>query len=112
MRSILLRHLKKILILLFGGTVLLIGIVLIFLPGPSFIVIPVGLAILAIEFSWAKKILKKVQNTAGNWIPRKWRIDNPEDNISAGEDKKNAGASPRSERGADPAKIDRRSSNN
>lgn len=92
MNSILLRHLKKTLVLLFGGTVLLIGIVLIFLPGPSFIVIPVGLAILAIEFSWARKLLKKVQNTAGSkisrWIPRKWRIENQEDNASAEGDKK------------------------
>jgi hypothetical protein len=29
------------------------------LPGPAFIVIPLGLAILATEFVWAKKLLKK-----------------------------------------------------
>ena len=62
--SIFLRHLKKILVLLIGGTVLLIGIILIFLPGPSFIVIPAGLAILAIEFSWARTLLKRTRNIA------------------------------------------------
>jgi len=64
MNSILLHHLKKIVVLILGGTVLLIGIVLIFLPGPSFIVIPAGLAILAIEFSWARTLLKRAQNVA------------------------------------------------
>lgn len=64
MNSILLRRLKKTVILIIGGTVLLIGIILIFLPGPSFIVIPAGLAILAIEFSWARTLLKRAQNVA------------------------------------------------
>lgn len=62
MNSVLLHHLKKILVLIIGGTVLLFGIILIFLPGPSFIVIPAGLAILAIEFSWARSLLKRAQN--------------------------------------------------
>lgn len=64
MNSILFHHLKKILVLIIGGTVLLIGIILIFLPGPSFIVIPAGLAILAIEFSWARTPLKRARNAA------------------------------------------------
>ena len=64
MNSAIFRNLKKILVLLIGGTVLLIGIILIFLPGPSFIVIPAGLAILAIEFSWARALLKRAQNVA------------------------------------------------
>lgn len=68
MNPILLRHLKKILVLIIGGTVLLIGIILIFLPGPSFIVIPAGLAILAIEFSWARSLLNRARNAAGTGI--------------------------------------------
>ena len=62
--SALLHNLKKILVLIIGGTVLLFGIILIFLPGPSFIVIPAGLTILAIEFSWAQRLLKRTQNMA------------------------------------------------
>ncbi len=38
-------------------TVLLIGIALLVLPGPAFIVIPIGLAILATEFVWARRWL-------------------------------------------------------
>ncbi|WP_348650829.1 PGPGW domain-containing protein [Thermodesulfovibrio sp. 1176] len=31
------------------------------LPGPAFLVIPLGLGILAIEFSWARRLLAKIQ---------------------------------------------------
>lgn len=40
---------------------LLVGVLLIFLPGPAFIVVPAGLAILATEFGWAKELLGKVK---------------------------------------------------
>lgn len=46
---------KKILIGIVGGAVLLIGIALLVLPGPAFLVIPAGLAILATEFAWADR---------------------------------------------------------
>ena len=51
--------LRKLIVAVIGGTVLLIGIALIVLPGPAFIVIPVGLAILATEFTWARYALKR-----------------------------------------------------
>ena len=44
-----------------GGTVLLIGIAMILLPGPAFLVIPAGLAILAVEFAWAKRLLRSAK---------------------------------------------------
>jgi len=44
-----------------GGTVLLVGVALIVLPGPAFVVIPVGLAILGLEFAWARRWLRKVK---------------------------------------------------
>ncbi|NWF76476.1 MAG: PGPGW domain-containing protein [Nitrospirae bacterium] len=50
---------KRVIIGVIGTTVLLIGLALIVLPGPAFIVIPIGLAILATEFAWAKRLLKK-----------------------------------------------------
>lgn len=52
---------KKIFIALVGGTVLLLGIALLVLPGPAFVVIPLGLAILATEFLWARRIMEKVK---------------------------------------------------
>ncbi len=47
-----------------GGTVLLVGIVMLVTPGPAFIVIPIGLGILATEFLWARRLLNKVKEQA------------------------------------------------
>ena len=55
---------KRIAIALVGGTVLLVGVAMIVLPGPAFVVIPAGLAILSIEFAWARIWLKKVKTKA------------------------------------------------
>jgi tellurite resistance protein TerC len=52
---------KRIAIALVGGTVLLAGIAMIVLPGPAFVVIPVGLGILGLEFAWARRWLHKVK---------------------------------------------------
>jgi tellurite resistance protein TerC len=57
---------RKLLAGTFGGLILLAGIALILLPGPAFIVIPLGLAILATEFAWARHYLKKGRG----WIKR------------------------------------------
>ncbi|PKL81767.1 MAG: hypothetical protein CVV24_13580 [Ignavibacteriae bacterium HGW-Ignavibacteriae-3] len=57
-----LKQLKRILIGIIGGTIVIIGIAMIALPGPAFIVIPLGLSILATEFLWAKKIIDKFKN--------------------------------------------------
>jgi uncharacterized protein (TIGR02611 family) len=40
-----------------GFTVLLGGIAMLLLPGPAFVVIPIGLAVLSLEFAWAEKLL-------------------------------------------------------
>lgn len=44
-----------------GFTVLLVGVAMIVLPGPAFLVIPLGLAILATEFVWAATLLNKAK---------------------------------------------------
>ena len=55
---------RRIIVSVVGATVLLIGIALLVLPGPAFIVIPIGLAILATEYAWARHWLKKVRQMA------------------------------------------------
>lgn len=67
--------LRRIWIGIAGGTVLLIGIVMIFLPGPSILVIPIGLAILALEFSWAQTCLDRIRR----FFPRKAKKPAPPD---------------------------------
>jgi len=56
-----LKHVKRVIVIVIGFTILGIGIILIIFPGPAFIVIPIGLSILATEFVWAKKLLDKVK---------------------------------------------------
>jgi tellurite resistance protein TerC len=59
---------RRVIVSVVGATVLLIGIALLVLPGPAFIVIPVGLAILATEYAWARRWLKKVRQMATNVV--------------------------------------------
>jgi hypothetical protein len=47
---------RRIAVTLVGTTVLLIGT-----PGPAVVFIPVGLAILGLEFAWARVWLRKVR---------------------------------------------------
>jgi ribosome-associated translation inhibitor RaiA len=61
-----LKTIKRVAILLIGSTVLAIGVALLVLPGPAFIVIPAGLAILAIEFAWARRWLRKARGLLPN----------------------------------------------
>jgi uncharacterized protein (TIGR02611 family) len=56
-----LKQAKRLIVIVVGFTVLLAGVAMLFLPGPAFIVIPLGLAILATEFIWARTLLKKVK---------------------------------------------------
>lgn len=52
---------RSIAIAIMGGTVLLVGVAMIVLPGPAFVVIPVGLGILGLEFAWARRWLKTLK---------------------------------------------------
>ena len=54
--------LKRISIAIVGGTVLLLGIIMIFLPAPAILVIPAGLAILGLEFAWARHWLQVIKS--------------------------------------------------
>jgi uncharacterized protein (TIGR02611 family) len=58
------RMAKRIAIGIVGGSVLVVGICMIVLPGPAFVVIPVGLGILGLEFAWARSWLKKAKRKA------------------------------------------------
>ncbi|HWK74526.1 MAG TPA: PGPGW domain-containing protein [Povalibacter sp.] len=76
------RWARRCVIAVVGGTVVLIGIVMIVFPGPAVIVIPAGLAILGLEFAWAKHWLNKVRatgdqifNAASSYWSRKKRRD-------------------------------------
>jgi len=57
----LLRKARRLIVLVIGSTVLFIGLALLVLPGPAFVVIPLGLAILATEFHWARNLLGRLK---------------------------------------------------
>ncbi|HKL63281.1 MAG TPA: PGPGW domain-containing protein [Woeseiaceae bacterium] len=52
---------KRIVIFVVGVTVAATGIVMLVTPGPAFVVIPLGLAILSIEFAWARRWLRQIR---------------------------------------------------
>jgi uncharacterized protein (TIGR02611 family) len=47
-----------------GATVTLVGVAMLVTPGPAFVVIPVGLAMLALEFAWAERLLDRALEQA------------------------------------------------
>lgn len=57
-----LRAAKRVVVAVVGGTVTLIGIALIVLPGPAVVVIPIGLSILGTEFVWARRYIRKARH--------------------------------------------------
>ena len=64
---------RRVIVSVVGATVLLIGIALLVLPGPAFVVIPLGLAILATEYAWARRWLKKARRIASDVVSSRER---------------------------------------
>lgn len=61
---------KRLVAIVIGFTILAAGIAMIILPGPAVLVIPIGLAILATEFIWARKLLVTVKERINRM--KKW----------------------------------------
>ena len=52
---------RRSLVALVGSTIVLIGLLLVFLPGPGALVILLGLAVLGSEFVWAKRLIRRAR---------------------------------------------------
>ena len=52
-------RLYRLMFVAVGVVVLCAGIAMLVTPGPAFVVIPIGLAILSLEFAWAEHLLEK-----------------------------------------------------
>ena len=52
---------KRWLKILFGFTLLALGAVMVFTPGPGWVVILLGLGVLAAEFVWARRLLDRLK---------------------------------------------------
>lgn len=57
---------RRIVVAVVGATVLVIGVVMLVTPGPALVVIPIGLAILSIEFAWARAWLRRLRESISN----------------------------------------------
>lgn len=71
------RHTKRTFIAIAGGLVVLIGIVMIPYPGPGWLVVFAGLAILATEFAFAARVLEKLRafyERWKGWLKRQSRV--------------------------------------
>ncbi len=55
------RWLRRIVITVIGLTVILVGVIMIVAPGPATLVIPIGLAILGLEYAWARRLLRRLR---------------------------------------------------
>ena len=45
-----------------GFTLLVVGVIMVFTPGPGWLVIFLGLTVLAAEFVWAKKLMNRMKH--------------------------------------------------
>lgn len=58
------RRARRVAVFVIGITMVVFGCVLFFTPGPAILVIPAGLAVLATEFLWARRLLRRFRHTA------------------------------------------------
>ena len=69
---------RKLIVVVIGFTLIAIGGVLIILPGPFTLPFVIGgLFVLAIEFTWARSLLTKAQESAKKIDPRKLKKRKP-----------------------------------
>ena len=57
---------KRLITVVMGFTVVLIGIIMLVTPGPGIVAILLGLAMLGTEFIWARKLMKRFNHHANN----------------------------------------------
>ena len=65
------RQAVRLLVFAAGTTVLLLGLVL----GPSFVLIPIGLAILSLEFAWARRLLRRARASVSHPLSRNAEVE-------------------------------------
>ena len=61
---------RKLVIATIGGSIVALGVAMLVLPGPAIIVIPLGLAVLAVEFAWARRWLERLRDGSRSVLGR------------------------------------------
>lgn len=52
---------RRVVVTVIGGTLLVIGAILLVVPGPGVLAISLGLGVLALEFAWARRWLRRIE---------------------------------------------------
>lgn len=72
------RAARRVVVGVIGSTVLIVGLALLVLPGPAVVVVPIGLGILAIEFEWARRWLRRARRLYAPSNEPEARVSRPE----------------------------------
>ena len=61
------RKTKRVATAIIGGLIVIVGIIAIPYPGPGWLIVFAGLAVLATEFEWAQRLLDKARGFYDAW---------------------------------------------
>ncbi len=67
-------HIKRIIVTVVGGTIIVFGFSLIWTPAPTGLLIPVGLAVLGTEYAWARRWMRKAKLMAAKALAKTQEI--------------------------------------
>jgi len=67
------RYVRRVVLLVVGGTLLVTGAVVLAAPGPRLLVICAGLAVLVAEFAWARRWMKRTRDALSGIKANTWR---------------------------------------
>jgi uncharacterized protein (TIGR02611 family) len=73
--------------ILAGFTLLLIGLGMVFTPGPGWLVVFLGLTLLAAEFVWARRLMERMKHEGNRLKDSVWKFnknESPKGNESEG----------------------------
>jgi uncharacterized protein (TIGR02611 family) len=74
------RLLRRLAVGVSGSAIVVVGLILVPLPGPGWAIALAGVALLGTEFSWAERLLREVQRRLApaaellRHVPRPWRV--------------------------------------
>jgi uncharacterized protein (TIGR02611 family) len=65
---------RRVFRIITGFTLLLVGALMLVTPGPGWLVIFLGLGLLAAEFVWADRLMKRIRHESGRVMGAMWPL--------------------------------------
>ena len=63
---------RRVVVAIVGGVLLIVGIALLVLPGPGVVVILAGIAVLSLEFEWAERLVTRIRAVIAS-VTSRWK---------------------------------------